>query len=92
MSTVIEHWECVRRDGCLTFTFDVFEPGFRPTGDLIKASVDPATGILDLTWASQHVARLPDVGPPLAWSLARAPHVDVRWTADGLLWGAELVD
>jgi hypothetical protein len=91
MSTVIEHWECTRRDGVVTITFDA-EDGFRPSGNLSSAAVDPKTDILDLTWASGHVARLPDAGPKIAWMIAKAPSVSVRWTtADDFLLAAELV-
>ena len=87
---LVEHWECVRRDGSLIFTFDA-EKGFAPSGNLTSASVDPANGILDLVWSNGCKARLPDAGQQMAWMIARAPHIDVRWVADDMLMGAELV-
>lgn len=90
MSTlVVERWEArvSRRTRTLTLTWDA--DNFRPSGDRIAATPDPAVGALILVWAEGTRALLAD-GDEIAGHVREAAIVAVRWVADGLLRGADL--
>jgi hypothetical protein len=85
MSTlVVEHYEAsFYRTGGVRLTFDAPEH-FRPTGDLLQLRQDDDTGCLVLVWRDNNVELLDGAHINLIGG------IEVLWTANGLLRGADM--